>query len=447
MPSLWRPPRSRAPVRVRVTAAAAAVAMAGGLLAAVVFVQALDANLESALVDSAHQQAQSIAAQLNQGSPPGQAVVTGRNDVAAQILDARGHVLVSDHRRLTSPMRAFPGVSRGARFRALPDSYVAVARRVPDGRLVVVARSEEQVVRARRTAQLMLAVAVPAGSLVLALAVWVSMGQALRPVEAMRREAATISSAHETRRLPESGTGDEIARLAVTLNEMLDRIDSSHRAQRRFVSDASHELRSPLATMRQVAEVARRHPEHTDVTALADEVLAEEHRMEDLVSALLILARLDEGSAYEPQPVADLDDLVLAEAARLRTDHGPTIDVSAVGPGQVRGHEVLLGQTVHNLVSNAMRHASSRVTLSLVEDAQEVRFTVDDDGDGIPPENRARVFGRFVRLDDTRTRGTGGSGLGLAIVEQVVRTLHGSVAIEDSPTGGARFVVGLPPAN
>ncbi len=428
------------------TAAAAAVALAGGLIAAVVFVRTLHANLESALEDSARQQAQSIAAQLSRGTPPTQAVVTGRNDVAAQILDNRGGVLASDHRRLDTPMRVSPGVSSGVRFAGLHDSYVVVARRVADGRLVVVARSEEQVTQARHTAQLMLTVAVPAGSMVLALAVWVAMGKALRPVEAMRREAATISSAHEERRLPEPGSTDQIARLAVTLNEMLDRIDYSHRAQRRFVSDASHELRSPLATIRQVAEVARRHPEAADVTALADEVLAEEHRMEELVSALLTLARLDEAPTDGAGPVVDLDDLVLAEATRLRTPGGPPIDVSAVGAGQVRGHEVLLGQAVHNLLSNAVRHARRRICLSLVEDGPEVRFVVDDDGDGVAAEERERVFGRFVRLDDARTRETGGSGLGLAIVHEVVQTVHGSVSIEDSPLGGARFVVRLPTA-
>ena len=437
---------SRVPVRVRVTAAAGIVALCGGLLGALVFVRTLQANLESSLEDSARQLAMSIAAQLKEGSTPTHAVLTGRDDVAAQVLDRRGRVLASDHRRLTTPMRRGPGVSDGVRPAGLGDSYVAVALRASTGQVIVVARSEEQVARARHAAERMLSIAVPTGAVILAVAVWVAMGQALRPVEAMRREAATISSAHEERRLPEVGGNDEIARLGQTLNEMLDRINSSHRAQRRFVSDASHELRSPLATLRQVAEVALRRPERADVSTLAGEVLAEERRMEDLVSALLTLARLDEATTDEPQPVVDLDDLVLAEAARLRRSGGPVIDISGVGAGQVRGNGILLGQMVHNLLSNAVRHARSVVSVSLTEDAGGVRFAVDDDGDGIPPEERERVFARFVRLDEARTREAGGSGLGLAIVQQVVQTVHGTVSIEDSPAGGARFVVALPPA-
>ena len=179
---------------------------------------------------------------------------------------------------------------------------------------------------------------------------WVSVGRALRPVEAMRREAAVITSAHLDRRLPITPGDDEIPRLARTLNEMLDRIDASQRLQRQFVSDASHELRSPLTTLRQLAEVAQGYPGRVVTADLAADVLAEEQRMEDLVNALLVLARLDDAPAARDDRPVDLDDLVLMEARRQRNG-GARIDVSGVSAGQVAGHPVLLGQAVRNLLA------------------------------------------------------------------------------------------------
>ena len=238
---------------------------------------------------------------------------------------------------------------------------------------------------------------------------------------------------------------DEIPRLAVTLNEMLDRVDDATKLQRQFVSDASHELRSPLAALRQLAEVARDYPGAVGQETLAADVLAEERRMEDLVTSLLILARVDDGPATSATP-SDLDDLVLEQARRLRVPGGPRIDVSGVSAGQVMGDQVLLTQVVANLLSNALRHAEAVVSVSLHEYGDQVVLTVDDDGNGIPEADRVRVFQRFVRLDEARTRDGGGSGLGLAIVHKVVEELGGRVEVRSSDHGGARFVVALPAA-
>jgi signal transduction histidine kinase len=261
----------------------------------------------------------------------------------------------------------------------------------------------------------------------------------------MRREAAQITTAHQDRRLPVPQGGDEISRLAATLNQMLERIGSSQRAQRQFASDASHELRSPLAAIRQLAEVARRHPDQADVVTLTNEILAEEGRMEELVAALLTLARLED---REPamSHLVDLDDVVLAEVKRARAAGGPVIEATDVGAGQVRGEEILYGQAVRNLLSNAVRHASSRVQVSLQEADGHVCLLIADDGPGIPFADRERVLGRFVRLDDARTRDEGGAGLGLAIVDKVVTGFHGSVVVDEAPGGGARFTVTLPAA-
>lgn len=437
--------RARSSVRFRVTAAAMLAAIVVAVVGAALFVSSLRSALEQGLVTSAEQQAQDVQAQLDQGESPDQAVVTGRNDVVVQIV-VGNKVVASDHPRLTVPLRTVTGEVRGVRVPGLRDRYVVVTRVVPGGggQKIAVGRSIEQVQDATAAAALLLAVSVPVGLGLLAVAVWLSVGRALRPVEAMRREADAITSAHLDRRLPIVAGDDEIPRLATTLNEMLDRIDASQRLQRQFVSDASHELRSPLATLRQLAEVARDYPGRVSTADLAADVLAEEERMADLVTSLLVLARVDDRPESMHAHPIDLDDLVLVEARRQRPHDGPRIDVSGVSAGQVSGDAVLLGQVVRNLLANAIRHARGLVVVSLVEQDDRVLLTVDDDGAGVPPDERERIFERFVRLDEARARDHGGAGLGLAIVRKVVEAFGGDVTVADSPEGGARFTVSLP---
>ena len=436
--------RARSSVRVRVTAAALLAALVVATAGAFIIVTSLRSALEQGLVTSARQEVASVQAQLQDGEQPAQAVVSGRNDVIVQIVSDDGRVVATDHEPVTTPLRTTPGSVRGVRVKGLDDRYVVVAERERVGAgLVAVGRSSEQVTEATRTAAILLGVSVPLALALLALTVWVSVGRALRPVEAMRREAAVITSAHLDRRLPITPGDDEIPRLARTLNEMLDRIDASQRLQRQFVSDASHELRSPLTTLRQLAEVAQGYPGRVVTADLAADVLAEEQRMEDLVNALLVLARLDDAPAARDDRPVDLDDLVLMEARRQRNG-GARIDVSGVSAGQVAGHPVLLGQAVRNLLANAVRHARDRVTVTLDERDDRVLLVVDDDGPGIPEEERSRVLERFVRLDESRTRDDGGAGLGLAIVSKVVESSGGTVVVGEAPGGGARLTVSLP---
>jgi signal transduction histidine kinase len=295
---------------------------------------------------------------------------------------------------------------------------------------------------------LLLAVSVPVGLALLAVAVWLSVGRALRPVEAMRREAAAITTVHADRRLAVPEGDDEIPRLARTLNEMLDRIDASQRLQRQFVSDASHELRSPLASLRQLAEIARDYPDTVEAPALARDVLAEETRMEETVTALLLLARLDDAAESGAEEV-DVDDVILDEVRRARSAAGAKgrtvhIDATGVGAAQVEANPVLLAQLARNLLSNAVRHAHAEVRVSLHEVAGSAVLGVEDDGNGVPAEDRERIFERFVRLDESRTRDAGGTGLGLAIVDKIVRGFGGTVTVGESRAGGAWFVVTLP---
>jgi len=439
-------------VRFRVTTIASVFVLLVTAVGSVVIVAMISHTISHSLVDSARQDADAIDAQLKRGVSPAAAATTGRNDVVVQLVGADGRVVASDRpERLEVPLRATPGVTESAVVPGLHDTFTVVARRATTGdqgaggrvALIIVGRSTEQRNETRAETAGVLAVAVPLVVLALGVILWISVGRALRPVELMRAEADTITAAQLRRRLPVPAGDDEIPRLARTLNEMLDRIDEGQRLQRQFVSDASHELRSPLAVIRQAAEVARAYPDRVGPEALADDVLAESERLEKLVSALLLLARLeaDDGVADE---IVDLDDLVLSEVARARNADGVVIDAHAVGAARTRGSSVLLGQVVRNLLDNARRHASSTVVVSLEEDGADVVLDIADDGPGIGDLDRARVFERFVRLDDARTRDEGGSGLGLAIVRKIVDSSRGTVSITDGPSGGARFTVRLP---
>ena len=266
-------------------------------------------------------------------------------------------------------------------------------------------------------------------------------GRALAPVEGIRREAEAIEASELDRRVPEPDGDDEIARLARTVNRMLERLEAAQRRQRRFVSDASHELRSPVAVLRQHAEVAQLHPDVTSLEQLSEVVLAESEGLAALVDDLIVLARTDERGLVEAPAPVDLDDLVLEAARRIETS--VVVDRAAVSAAQVAGSRPLLQRAVRNLLDNAAEHGAGRVSLTLTEDGDAAELTVDDDGPGIPAEERERVFERFVRLDEARDR-AGGTGLGLAIVAAVIEAHRGSVHIETGPAGGTRVVVRIP---
>lgn len=291
-----------------------------------------------------------------------------------------------------------------------------------------------------------LIVAVPAMIALVGLAAWYFTGRALRPVEAIRLQAESITGATIDRRVPEPDTDDEVGRLARTMNAMLARLETSAQKQRQFVSDASHELRSPLSSIRTNLEVALHNPDRADWPAVAQRALAEDVRMEDTVSELLDLARLDEADGPAPietLPEVDLDELVLDDTVQQRR---VPVDTGRVSAGRVHGRREQLQRVVRNLLDNAARHADSRVAVGLVTDDQVVELTVDDDGPGIPPDDRERVFERFTRLDDGRARDAGGLGLGLSMVKAITEHHGGTVVIEDAPIGGARLRVRLPAA-
>ncbi len=270
-----------------------------------------------------------------------------------------------------------------------------------------------------------------------------AVGQALRPVERMRDQVEAIAATGAARGTLSVPAGrDELTRLAETMNHLLERMKRADASRRAFVADAGHELRSPLATIRVLLDrLGEDRPvdERRSVSARAS---AEVDRLAVLVEDLLTLASADEHVMVLNRTEVDLDDVVLAETGALRA-RGMPIRV-AVEPVRVEGDQARLGRVVRNLLENAERHMETSVRVSLTHDGDEALITVDNDGPPIAPEDRERVFGRFVRLDDSRTRGTGGTGLGLAIVAEVVTAHDGRVETTETPEGWCRFAVRMP---
>jgi signal transduction histidine kinase len=442
-------------VRVRTTVAAVVVVGLAMAVGALLLVTVLRGTLTREVRTAAQLRGQDVAELLaSDGSGTRPLAVGEADELLIQVLDEQGRVAnASPNAAGMAPVaRLGPGESGVVEVPVdapIEDdgAFLAVATGAdtPLGRrTVVVARSTEAVEETTAVVIQVLAIGLPLLLAVVALTTWIVVGRALAPVEAIRTEVDAISAAALHRRVPDPPADDEIGRLARTMNRMLARLEQAQARQRRLVSDASHELRSPVAAIRQHAEVALAHPGRTTAGELAETVLAEDLRLQRLAEDLLLLTRADEQSlALRRRPV-DLDDLVFDEARRLRGAGGLRIDTTAVSAGRVDGDAAALRRMVRNLADNAARHAGGRLAFSVAERDGTVLLAVDDDGPGIPVADRERVFERFVRLDGARSRDDGGSGLGLAIVAELAAVHGGTVAIASSSLGGARVEVTLP---
>lgn len=278
--------------------------------------------------------------------------------------------------------------------------------------------------------------------------IWRAVGRTLRPVARIEAEMAEITASDLSRRMPVPATRDEVERLARTLNETLDRLERSAEQQRRFAADASHELRTPITGLRTRIELALTAPEETDLVETLEYALRDTDRLHQIVDALLALARLDSG-APPRRAALDLGALVENELAR-RT---PRVPVTArIEPGVlVEANHLQLSRAVVNLLANADRHAASEVEVAVWAEDGEAVAEVADDGPGIPPDDRERVFERFTRLDSARSRDAGGSGLGLPIAREIAASHGGRLYVADDPDmdvpasgRGARLVLRLP---
>jgi signal transduction histidine kinase len=427
MPDRWRT------VRVRLTAVAVVVAALVVLVAGLWLVRTVDGSLRDRQRDQDVQRLAELRAELEQGQRPGEleVVVPGRTTFF--------EVRVNQRR-----VAATPG------YAELPHDKVLVTTTRVDtatGLVELVAASPvEPIERSVDAVRGGLLLALPVLVVIAGVLTWVLAGRALRPVESIRTEVESISGSTLDRRVPVPDSGDEVARLAETMNAMLDRLQDAADRQQQFVADASHELRSPVATIRTELEVAQRTATPDEWPAVAARLLAEEARLEAVIADLLLLATLDE-RAPMPDPVeVDLADEARAEAERPGTDRGDVVvEVDAPEPAVVLGNRTQLRRALANLLDNAGRHARGTVRLSVHQRDGRVRVLVDDDGPGIPEADRERVFERFVRLDEHRARGgVGGSGLGLSLVRRIAARHHGTASVETAPLGGARLVLDLP---
>ncbi|SNS70931.1 Signal transduction histidine kinase [Streptosporangium subroseum] len=475
----WR----RKSLRFRLTAVASAVLAVALVVSAYVMLGVLGRSLIDTIDESIYQRARETVSLADAGRLPDG--MTSPDGTLLQVLDAAGWIthattgtdrlvpLLDAEERRTAIGRGEAQFLDGAPY-GIPHVLRVRVLSADRGQAVIAARPFSEVQASISTAGHVLIVGTPLLLILLAGASWVIIGGTLRPIAALRRGADEITGTARSRRLPVPESHDEVHSLATTLNAMLARLEKADARQRALVSDAAHELRSPLASIRLQLEVALGYPEGQDWRETAEGVLEDTMRLARLAEDLLALARLDErGGALARREPVELDRLVPQTAER----YGETVTVKIAGaptgrlpgtiesPGEVeRTHEAIepaedperatgaivvtgdaldLGRVLVNLVDNALRHTTAPVVVELRTEGADAILTVTDDGPGIPEPDRERVFDRFTRLDSARSRDEGGAGLGLAIVRETVHAHGGAVHLEDA-SPGLRAVVRLP---
>jgi len=443
-------------LRLRITAVATIAVGVAAAIGAVLLVGLLRSRLDTAATTAAALRARDIASLAESNNLPRLLALPGEESAFVQVVDAQGAVVASteniDGEPAVATQRPNGSETLTLTIAILPLDDVDAMRIVvlnvatPDG--VVTVYAGESLGAADETASAVvnvLAFSLPVLILIVAAITWWAVGRALRPVRAISRTMAEITASDLHRRVPTPATRDEIGLLATTVNETLARLDASVEQQRRFVADASHELRGPLAALRADLEISVTHPESTVWQQVARETLGDVERLQHLTEDLLLLARFDAQPRRELEPV-NLTAIVTATTLGIRridvvhTTHTP--DKAVI----VDGDAEQLQRMIRNLIHNADQHAHHRIVVTLTSDGETVRLVVADDGPGIAAERRDSVFERFVRLDAARTRDVAGSGLGLSIVHDVVADHHGSITISDTDPHGATFTVDLPVA-
>ncbi len=485
----WR----AAGVQMRSTIAATAVQAIVVFAAGLVLLLTLQHNLDTTVDASTSATAQGLAALLDPTdtstdeptteTPAGTATTTengsavpadlqeainaaARRRAVVQVIGTSGEVLASSsdlsgYRPLTTTTPG-AGVSRALQlslpFDDDPYRFTALDVHVGSAQLTVLVGESLGIGDSTLHAALVaLAVAGPLLLLTVAGATWIFVGHSLRPVTDIRSTVDRITHRDLSERVPVPPGHDEVAQLARTMNTLLGDLQRASATQRQFVSDASHELRSPVATLLAAADIALALPDRQRPGDLPRLVRGEARRLDRLVTDLLLLARLDErstpsegpvetapphargaGRELTPQPEdadldeVDLDDVVTDEARRLRASTALTIHVRRE-PVRVQGHRHELSRAVRNLTDNAARHAATAVSLRLYREGDRAVLEVANDGEAIAPADVDRVFERFVRLEESRARDLGGSGLGLAIVQEIVRAHRGTVQVVSCP--------------
>jgi signal transduction histidine kinase len=448
---------TRQSLRARLTLIATALFTVAVATGAILLLTIQRYSLLRVLDQSAASTASSIAPQFSNGKTGPVIIEPASSGVTAvQVVDAGDRVIAhspgSNSRIALLSPEQLDDARDGTRFDidgAISGTRIRVLAQKAGSRTVLVATDLTRVDDSVRILGEAALIGGPLAVLLMAIATYTVVALTLRPVAALREGAADITAAGlADQRLPVSGAQDEIHRLALTLNAMLDRIDAATKRQRTFVGDAAHELRSPLASLRVQLEVARRLGPATDAPAMIDDVLEDVGRLERLVQDLLALARLDERRALQRREPVRLDEVLRDVVAGYGHARVP-VTLGEVAALTVDGDADGLHRVAVNLIDNAVRYAQSCVVVTLEPGPSGARssatLTVTDDGPGVPLDERERVFDRFYRVNASRSRGSGGTGLGLPITRDLVRVHGGSVRLTTPPSGtGLAAVVVLP---
>lgn len=443
-------------VRARSTIAAILVVAVALLVGGITVVTVLKVALTNSVEESVRQRARDVAAQVVdedlEADPPAIDAAPG-DGTLVQVVNASGTVVVSSPSISGRPpiqAQAATGAEPVVTQVRLPfvgnDPYLVAAVAVQGRNETATVLAAQSLVQVQRVYSLVGWLLLAASPLLLAAVgavTWIAVGRSLRSVDRIRERVETIGASDLHERVPVPAAKDEVAALARTMNRMLGRLEQSAAGQRQFIADASHELRSPLASMRASLDVAKSLG-GDDAWRQAEPVISDEvDRMTYLVADLLMLAKADEGAISLQTVAVDLDDLVASEARRLRAQTNLTVS-TRLEAIQVSADPEKLAQALRNLIDNAARFAEREILLTLVAVDGSAQLGVGDDGPGIPVDRRASVLERFARLDDHRGRGQGGSGLGLSIASEIARLHCGYIVVGESALGGAQVSLVLP---
>jgi two-component system OmpR family sensor kinase len=431
--------------------------MAAVLVAVGLFVYSrVGSDLSSALDTSLRTRADDLAATATR---PGdieahQDRLVAKDESLAQVIGPGGRAQYSSAGLGSTPVLSRDEVARARRGPVFVDrdgvarfdEHLRLLARPAGDRVVIVGATREDREEALASLKEVLLIGLPIALLLAALAAYGVATAALRPVSAMRTEAAEISRLGSGRRLPVPEGRDELAQLGGTLNEMLDRLERSAERERGFVASASHELRTPLALLRTELELALREgrsPE--ELREAVASAASESDRLVQLAEDLLVLARADEGRLPVQPEQLDAAELLATTARRFETRASESereLRVADSNGLRVRADRLRAEQALANLVDNALRHGDGAVELAAEPAGTRVRLHVLDRGPGFDPDLNGRAFERFTRGDRARSRG--GTGLGLAIVDAIARSHGGSAGAATREGGGADVWIELP---
>ncbi|HEY8479566.1 MAG TPA: ATP-binding protein [Spirillospora sp.] len=443
-----RLPPSRWSARTRVTVTATLLVLLLLAAEAMILFQVVRFTVFDGLHDGGTRAIAHLSETVRTTDPRGRLHVTDTEFTLLQVQDDQGRVLASSGALegrgpvdVPAPARPDHPVHRSADFAGEGEVYWVTERvHSPGGWRIVHAGTTIREFKLQSAFIVMLGVAVLVGTAVVGYIVSLAVRRALRPVRTMSAELAEITGRAPDRRVSVPAAEDDVSELAQSVNVTLGRLEDALERQRAFAADVSHELRSPLTGLQTRLELALEHPEDEDWPQVARAALADADRLQGIVADLLVLAKVGAG-VEESRERVDFASLIRAEVAR----RGLRVPVEVSVPEEMVAHATPrhMARVLRNLLDNAERHAESRIWVSAAVEEGHVVVEVLDDGAGIAPEDRERIFRRFARLAESRERDTGGSGLGLTISRDIAQAHGGTLIVADSDRG-ARFVLRFP---